>query len=168
MQENLSLKKSKKFSHKGYRDAFVRRNLISSLAHQIRINRKSRGWSQKQLADKIGSKQSVISRYEDTAYGKHSLATLLEIANALDVGLEVKFTSFSRLIGSVQSWEPKLAVAEPYDIEVASIKDNSKKRVTSLRSSEYSSHIYSADAKDVEYYKISRGDGSNVSYANVR
>lgn len=168
MHENFSLRKSKKFAQKGYRDAFVKRNLISSLAHNIRINRKSRGWSQAELAEKIGSKQSVISRYEDSAYGKISLSTLLQIANALDVGLEIKFTPFSRLIGSVRSWEPNDAVVESYDFEMQSIEDGKNRNVTPIRSSEYSKEVYSGNARDVEYSKVTKGDGSNVSYSAIR
>lgn len=168
MYENLSLRKSKKFAQKGYREAFVKRNIISALAHQIRLNRKSRGWSQKELAERVGSKQSVISRYEDPAYGKHSLSTLLEIANAFDVGLEVKFTPFSRLIGSVKSWSPEVAIAEPYDFETRQVHENAQKKVTSLRTSEYAKSLYSDSSQDTAYQSFTKGDGSNVSYSTVR
>lgn len=40
--------------------------------------------SQKELADKIGTTQSVISRLEDADYESHSLSMLSRIAHALN------------------------------------------------------------------------------------
>ena len=49
------------------------------------------GLTQKQLADMIGTKQSVIARLEDADYEGHSLSMLRRIAEALDQKLEVRF-----------------------------------------------------------------------------
>ena len=48
--------------------------------------------TQKELADKIGTKQSVISRLE-TGRGNPSVAFLKKLATALDTRLEIRFTS---------------------------------------------------------------------------
>lgn len=48
--------------------------------------------TQKELADKIGTKQSVISRLE-TGRGNPSIAFLKRFASALNTRLEVRFTS---------------------------------------------------------------------------
>jgi transcriptional regulator with XRE-family HTH domain len=47
--------------------------------------------SQKQLAEKSGTKQSVVSRIEDDNYDGHSLKLLHKIAWALNLKLIVKF-----------------------------------------------------------------------------
>jgi DNA-binding XRE family transcriptional regulator len=58
--------------------------LISSII-RIRIER---GWTQRQLAEAIGSKQPVVSRLEGGSYNP-SLKFLNRVAKALDVELEI-------------------------------------------------------------------------------
>ena len=60
------------------------------LADSLIKVRKKKNLSQKELADKIGTKQPVISKLE-TANAKPSLALLKRIASALDTKLTVKF-----------------------------------------------------------------------------
>jgi predicted transcriptional regulator len=52
--------------------------------------RKQAGLTQRQLADLIGTTQSVIARLEDADYEGHSLSMLARIAAALDRKLEIK------------------------------------------------------------------------------
>lgn len=47
--------------------------------------------SQAELAKKVGTTQSVISRLEDADYDGHSLAMLRRIATALEKRLELRF-----------------------------------------------------------------------------
>lgn len=54
--------------------------------------RTKRGYTQKHLAQKIGTKQSVISRLE-TGKANPSLSFLKKLADALDSRLEIKFIS---------------------------------------------------------------------------
>jgi ribosome-binding protein aMBF1 (putative translation factor) len=49
--------------------------------------------SQAQLAKKVGTTQSVISRLEDADYEGHSLAMLRRIALALEKRVEIRFVS---------------------------------------------------------------------------
>jgi ribosome-binding protein aMBF1 (putative translation factor) len=49
------------------------------------------GLTQKQLAERVGTDQSVISRIEDADYNGHSLSLLNRIALALGVKLRVEF-----------------------------------------------------------------------------
>lgn len=92
---------SDEFADKEYRDAFVEANLRNGIAFQIRAIRKRQGLSQRELGDKMGRPQNVISRIEDPSYGKLTLQTLLATAQALDVGLSVRFVAFSELANSV-------------------------------------------------------------------
>lgn len=169
MRNRLSLMNSKKFQRKSYRESFLKRNIVSALSHQIKINRISRGWSQTDLAEKIGSKQSVISRYEDPAYGKLSISTLVQIANAFDVGLEVKFTPFSRLIGEVNCWSPEKAMVPSYSSELKTIEMSVPSRITDLGRNQYSADTAKKITEKSEEYILTRGDyasGTNYQLRN--
>jgi transcriptional regulator with XRE-family HTH domain len=47
--------------------------------------------TQRQLANRVGTTQSVISRLEDADYNGHSLTMLARIARALGTRLKVEF-----------------------------------------------------------------------------
>jgi transcriptional regulator with XRE-family HTH domain len=49
--------------------------------------------TQAQLAELIGTTQSVISRLEDADYEGHSLSMLQRIATALHTRLEIRFAA---------------------------------------------------------------------------
>jgi predicted transcriptional regulator len=53
--------------------------------------------SQRELAELIGSSQSVIARLEDSDYDGHSLSMLQRIGSALGERLELRFVRASRL-----------------------------------------------------------------------
>ena len=61
----------------------------AELAQLICQARTQAGITQQQLADRIGTKQSVIARLEDAEYEGHSLSMLQKIARALNQRLEV-------------------------------------------------------------------------------
>ena len=51
--------------------------------------REKRKMTQKQLAERIGTSQSVIARIENPSYDRFTIRTLRKIANALDANLEI-------------------------------------------------------------------------------
>lgn len=57
----------------------------------IRQMREGAGLTQAQLAQRVGTTKSQISRIEDTEYDNHTLATLRRIADALGRSLVVRF-----------------------------------------------------------------------------
>ena len=61
---------------------------VISAMIQARIKK---GLTQKELANKMGTKQSVISRLE-SGTGNPSVAFLKKFADALDINLQIKFT----------------------------------------------------------------------------
>lgn len=87
-----------KLSQKNYRDNYMDETVRTWLARQIRTLREERGWSQHDLADIAGLKQSAVSRLEDPDYGRFSLSTLLKLRAAFDVGLEVKFVEYGAAV----------------------------------------------------------------------
>ena len=66
------------------------------IARQIYALRTAAGLSQLQLARKIDTTQSVISRLEDADYDGHSLAMLQRIATALNNRIEVHFIPLTK------------------------------------------------------------------------
>jgi len=85
----------------------IDRNLIGSdgelreLVEQATINsrvasiiydaRKSAGFTQKQLAERVGTRQSVINQLEDSDYEGHSLTMLNRIVKALGGHVDIRF-----------------------------------------------------------------------------
>ncbi len=74
----------------GYREGVARDRERLRIAHLVYEARTAAGLSQKQLAERINSRQSVISRLEDADYTGHSLSLLQRIAFALNCTLEVR------------------------------------------------------------------------------
>src|SRR3984957_16006782 len=63
----------------------------AAVAQLIYATRTKAGLSQAQLAERIGTRQSVISRLEDADYEGHSLTMLHRIAAALGQSIEIRF-----------------------------------------------------------------------------
>ena len=67
------------------RKASIQKERINAQVAQLIYNlRQEAGLSQKQLAEKIGTTQSVISRLEDSDYEGHSLSMLERITSVLN------------------------------------------------------------------------------------
>jgi len=90
----FDLSKLAKFARKEYRDSYLQTQVRGGIAYQMQALREKFGLSQTAFAEKTGKKQSVISRLENTEYGRASIQTLLDIACSLDVALLVKFVSY--------------------------------------------------------------------------
>ncbi len=67
------------------------------IARKIFELRSKAGLSQSELAKRVGTTQSVISRLEDADYDGHSLLMLRRIASALEKRLEIRFVSQHKL-----------------------------------------------------------------------
>jgi predicted transcriptional regulator len=63
------------------------------VAQKIYQLRTKAGMSQAELARRVGTTQSVISRLEDADYDGHSLAMLNRIAAALKQRVEIRFVA---------------------------------------------------------------------------
>jgi len=87
MQSYAALKKNI-LSNKQVREYYKDFGPEYSLISQVIEARISKGYSQKILAQKIGTKQSAISRFESGNYNP-SLAFLTKISKALQVKLHI-------------------------------------------------------------------------------
>lgn len=65
----------------------------AEVARLIYTMRADAGLTQKQLAELVGTTQSVVSRLEDSDYDGHSLSMLNRIAEALQKKLTVSMTA---------------------------------------------------------------------------
>ncbi len=70
-------------------------SLNAELAQLIYQVRTEAGLTQQQLADRVGTKQSVIARLEDADYEGHSLSMLQRIALALNRRVEIQLISLT-------------------------------------------------------------------------
>lgn len=66
------------------------RKLETRIAEMILRAREREGLTQAQLAERVGTTQSVISRLEDADYDGHSLSMLRRVAAALHHRVELK------------------------------------------------------------------------------
>jgi ribosome-binding protein aMBF1 (putative translation factor) len=73
-----------------------------ALGMKIRRLREDAGLTQEQLAKKIGTGASAISRIEDADYDGHSLDTLHRVAKALDMRLIIDFQPIKRPQGTAK------------------------------------------------------------------
>jgi ribosome-binding protein aMBF1 (putative translation factor) len=70
---------------------------VAQLIYEVRTKAKL---TQKELAELIGTTQSVIARLEDADYEGHSLSMLQRIASALNKRVEIRFVPASRRIAA--------------------------------------------------------------------
>jgi transcriptional regulator with XRE-family HTH domain len=68
---------------------YILSEVAEKLSTAIRSWRESRGLSQQELAEKLGTQQSRVSKLEDPDYGRYTMSTLAKIAVVLKVKLEV-------------------------------------------------------------------------------
>lgn len=67
--------------------------LNAQIARMIYDARRQAGLTQKELADLVGTKQSVIARLEDADYEGHSLLMLKRVAAALHKRVEIQLVA---------------------------------------------------------------------------
>lgn len=83
----------KKQTRRG-RHLSVKFQITMGLGFQLRAMRKARGWTQAELAGRLGTARSVVSRLEQANDYVPSLTTLLRIGEVFDVALIASFVPF--------------------------------------------------------------------------
>jgi len=73
------------------RQMIAEETLNAQVARMIYEARTAAGLTQKELAERVGTKQPVIARLEDADYAGHSLSMLHRIAAALGQELDIRF-----------------------------------------------------------------------------
>ena len=99
------------------RDPEFRKQLIDEhinvgVAFQVRGLRNRQKLTQENLGELLSVKQPLVSAWENPNYGKYTLNTLKDLAEAFDVGLLVRFVPFSTLVNWTLNVTPN-AIAPP-------------------------------------------------------
>ena len=63
----------------------------------------------------LSKPQSVVSRWENPEYGRYTVETLHEIADAFDCGLLIKFEPYQDFMIKTSDLSPNMLVAEAFD-----------------------------------------------------
>ncbi len=113
----------KSLRDKEYRDLFVSEQIDTGVAFQIRALRKDRGWSQSELAERVGMTQEGVSRLENPDYGKFTYKTLKRLASAFDVALVARFEPFSRLVDWVVNLSPEDLTVPDFERDLGLVRD---------------------------------------------
>jgi transcriptional regulator with XRE-family HTH domain len=109
---------------KAYRDAYVGSQIRMTLPLQVRELRKRREWTQPQLAEYAGMAQPRISELEKPGERRLTIETLLRLASAFDVALQVRFVAFGELIDWSEGLDIDNFAVQPFETEVAEAKRN--------------------------------------------
>jgi len=80
---------AEKFKNKDFERQYHRTSAFFRLADEVLMLRKRRGITQKELAEKVGTTQAVVSRLENASV-KASLETIVKLAEALDAVVDVR------------------------------------------------------------------------------
>ena len=128
---NINSLLMKELRSKPYRDAYIAGQIEMNLPFQIRALRKERDLSQGDLAGLAQMAQPRVSEIEKPGARNLNLETLKRIASGLDVGLEVRFVSFSELVDWAEHFNPEHFHVPSFGEELAALKQ-SRRDETSL------------------------------------
>ena len=96
-----------KLQNKEYREGYVEGQFDIEVPFQIRALRRTRGWTQADLAKHSGIPESQIAELEDPDSDPPSVQILHKLCAAFDVGLLVQFVSFSELVRRESEFDPE-------------------------------------------------------------
>jgi transcriptional regulator with XRE-family HTH domain len=119
---NIDSSLTKELRNKEYRDAYVASQIRINLSFQIRALRKARGLSQGELAALAGMAQPRISEIEKPGERGMNIETLLRVASALEVGVQIRFVSFGDLVEWAEGFEPDSFQVPGFEAEIAGLQ----------------------------------------------
>jgi transcriptional regulator with XRE-family HTH domain len=108
---------------KSYRDAYVASQIRIGLPYQARALRVARDLTQGQLADLAEMAQPRIAEIEKPGKRSLNLETLLRLASAFDVGLEVRFVPFGDIVRHEETFDPDTFDVPSFDDELLHEKE---------------------------------------------
>jgi transcriptional regulator with XRE-family HTH domain len=88
----------KELEDREFRNQFFRTEREIDIPAQIKFLRKLRKLKQEELAERVGTKQSAISRLERSQDAKYELETLVKLSEALDARLSVLIEPYETVI----------------------------------------------------------------------
>jgi transcriptional regulator with XRE-family HTH domain len=115
---------------KDFRDQFFRSEREIDIPAQIKTLRKFRKMTQKELAEKSGTKQSAVCRLERSQEANWELETLVKYAEALGARLAVIIEPYETVMAQYRraekSKEASAATARTEKVESPSLKNDPK------------------------------------------
>jgi transcriptional regulator with XRE-family HTH domain len=93
----------------GYAESFQ----DALVATQIKVLREDNHWTQADLAAKIGTTQTAISRIENVNYSAWNISTLKKLARAFRVRLKVSFETYGSLIQDMEGFSRESLLRPP-------------------------------------------------------
>lgn len=113
-----------------YRHAWNAENVYTSVCFQLRALREQRDWSQGTLGKAAKMAAERISILEDpNADTKPTLNTLLRIANACDVGLDVRFVPYGTVIDRSTKTNAKELEVPSFDQELPELEKSTSTEI---------------------------------------
>jgi transcriptional regulator with XRE-family HTH domain len=106
-QSGLTAVLRRSFRDEEYRYGYVESFLDAFIAAQLRALRLQRGWEQADVAQRMGTKQSAVSRLENVNYSSWNISTLKRLAKVFGVRLKVTFEEFSTLPTDIENFQTK-------------------------------------------------------------
>jgi transcriptional regulator with XRE-family HTH domain len=107
---------------KAYRHAFVKSQLRIGLPMMCRALREDRGWTQPELAKEAGMSQPRISEIERPGERNLNLETLLRLAEAYDVALQVRFVPFRTFVDDSDSISLHQYSVKPFEKDLMDLE----------------------------------------------
>lgn len=108
---------------KEYRHAFVASQIRIGLPLQCRALREGRGWTQPQLAQAANMSQPRISEIERPGERKLNIETLLRLAEAFDVALDVRFVTFRDLVDAADKLDLDKFFVNSFNEDLADLEN---------------------------------------------
>jgi transcriptional regulator with XRE-family HTH domain len=103
---------------KEYRHAFVEEKVRTQLAIQIKTIREQRPLTRPEFAALLEKAPSWVFRLEDPNQPPPTISTLLQVAEAFDVDLEISFKSFSSLLKRLEHMTPESFEVPSFEEEI--------------------------------------------------
>lgn len=129
-----------KFKDKKFENQYHRIATFYRLADELLLLRKKRGFSQKELAEKAGTTQAVVSRLENASV-KASLDSVVNFAEALDAFVDVKLIPLEDKHPKIeeknmQAGEKSQSLFGPYWIQLKKISADKEESYANNRNTE--------------------------------
>ena len=143
-----------------YRHAWNLENVFTTVCFQIRALREQRGWSQARMGEQAHMAQERISILEDTnAKTKPTLATLLRLADGLDLGLDVRFVPYGTVIDRSVNTDLKRLEVSSFDDELPEIERQLKEEIERSAASQN----LAASSSDDRFWRGISMEAANMS-----
>jgi len=113
-------------SSKEYRHAFIEEKVRTWVAAQIRAIRQQRHLRRPEFAKLLGKAPSWVFRLEDPNEAPPTISTLLQVAEAFDVDLDVRFVPFTDFLRTVDTQTPESFEVPSFDEELRALADRSE------------------------------------------